>query len=101
MPKYHKTKKEIPIPPADVILDLLNNEPNFDEEFLDFYDNYVKKISTESCFSSDGTFCGYFLNEDLVQEIKIAIIKCLPGLRNKVLDILNNKSIIVIIPPET
>lgn len=86
--RKHKQSRVIPVPPADIILNLLNNEPQKDIELLDYYDGYIHSAATEPVYSMDGTKQGVFINEDLVQEIRIEFLRSLPVLRRKLVDIL-------------
>lgn len=85
-------QEKILIPPADIILALLNNEPRNDLDFLEFYDGYIHAAATEPVYTADGNRTGYFINEDLVQEIRIEFLKSLPLLRRRLIqDILCDK----------
>lgn len=97
MMNKNRSQENIPVPPADVILSLLHNEPGTDRKFLDFYGGYIHAAATEPYFTEDGTFCGSVLNEDLLQEIQIAIVMSLPVLRRRICEILNGESFFVII----
>lgn len=76
----------IPVPPADIILNLLNDEPQKDIDFLDYYDGYIHSAATEPVYTSDGNRHGYFINEDMVQEIRIEFVRSLPVLRRKLIE---------------
>ena len=76
--------------PADIILDLLNDNPQTDVDLLDYYNNYIQSVSTEPVYSSNGNKKGYFINEDLAQEIQIELLRCLPVLRKKLIAIMGN-----------
>lgn len=76
--------------PADIILDLLNDNPKTNVDLLDYYNNYIRSVSTESVYTSSGNKKGYFINEDLAQEIQIELLRCLPVLRKKLIAIMEN-----------
>ena len=80
MRKYERTHS-ILVPPADIILDLLNNKPKNDIKLLDYYDGYIHSAATEPVYTPDGNRQGLFINEDLIQEIRIEFLRCLPVLR--------------------
>lgn len=80
-----RAHEKIFIPPADIILELLNDDPQKDIDFLNFYDGYIHKIAEEPIYTADGGITGYFINEDLVQEIRIEFIKSLKTLRKKLI----------------
>lgn len=83
--KSKRVQKIVLVPPVDIILALLNNEPTKDIDFLQFYDGYIHATATEPVYTVNGTKTGYFINEDLEQEIKIEFLKSLPTLRSKLL----------------
>lgn len=74
-------KKKKAVPPADIILDLINEEPGTDNLILDFYDNYIIAASKEAKYGKNGEYIGSILNCDLAQEIRLAVYRCLPSLR--------------------
>lgn len=78
-----KNNKNPVVPPADIILALLNNELRNDLDFLEFYDGYIHAAATEPVYTADGNRTGYFINEDLVQEIRIDFLRSLSPLRKK------------------
>lgn len=84
--KYKEKHKKIVLPPADVILELLNDEPQKDNHLLDFYNGYIHAAATESLYTIDGLRTGYHINEDLVQEIRIEFLKSLSTLRRKLIE---------------
>lgn len=73
-------KKKV-IPPADIILDVINNEPHVGDVVLKFYDNYIIEASKEPHYDADGEYIGHFKNDDLAQDIRLAVYNCLPSLR--------------------
>lgn len=75
-----KSKKNI-LPSAKLILKILNQDKDAKEEVVDFYERYIKEMATEPVYSKDGARKGYFYNEDLAQELRIALAECLPALR--------------------
>lgn len=97
MTKENRNNRNIPVPPADIILGLLNDDPSTDKVFLDFYDSYIHAAATEPRFTSEGDFDSYILNDDLLQEIKITLVRSLPVLRRKILDYLNGEPVFVIV----
>ncbi len=74
------------IPPADILLGLLNEDPGSDEAFLRFYDDYIRAASIEHLGRSGGNRGECYLNEDLMQEIRMAVLKSLPILRRTLLE---------------
>ncbi|MCI9449410.1 MAG: helix-turn-helix domain-containing protein [Clostridiales bacterium] len=86
--KYKERRKKIILPPADIILELLNDEPQNDIHLLEFYNGYIHAAATESLYTVDGLKAGYHINEDLVQEIRIEFLKSLSALRSTSIGIL-------------
>ena len=83
------------VPPADMILDLLSEKPGVEEAFLNFYDSYIRSIATVSqCYENKYT---YFIDEDLDQELRIALVRSLPILRRNILDRISRQRAIVMI----
>ena len=68
------------VPPADIILDVLNEEPEAEEKVLKHYEKYILKIATERGKNRCGK-TAYIINEDLQQEIRMAVIKAMPTMR--------------------
>ena len=79
-----KNKKNI-LPSAKLILKVLNREDDAKDEVVDFYECYIKAMATEPVYSKDGSRKGYFYNEDLAQELRMALSECLPALRKVLL----------------
>lgn len=69
-------KKNI-IPPADIILDVIYDAPCAAEKVLKFYDNYIKSAAKEPAAGENG----FVINEDLAQEIRLAVFNALPYFR--------------------
>ena len=69
------------IPPADIILDLINDEPHTDVRVLDFYEGYILTLAKESKYTAGGEFICFEVNEDLAQELRVALFRSLPKLR--------------------
>ena len=75
-----KKRRKI-IPPADIILDLINDEPHTDVRVLDFYEAYILSVAKEPKYAASGEFICFEVNEDLAQELRIALFRSLPKLR--------------------
>ena len=87
--KNEKTDTKLPV---EIVLNILNNEPNADVELLEHYNPYIISIGTAT--ESENMLA----DEDLVQEIKIAILKAIPKLRKVLIDKhLSDNSIVVIV----
>ena len=64
-----------------MILDILNKEPNASEDVVAFYDRYIREMSTDPVYGPDGSRTGYFYDEDLAQELRLALARSLPAVR--------------------
>ena len=73
-------KKRI-LPSEKMILAILNSDPNAAESMLSFYERYIRKIAMDPVYSQDGRRTGYFYDEDLAQELRMALSQCLPAVR--------------------
>ena len=83
MSRHNEKKKNI-VPPADIILNMLNEKPGADLDLLDFYKGYIRRASIEPSYSEEGFDKGKHINEDLRQEIEIAFLKGLVSLRHNI-----------------
>ena len=88
-----------PVPPADLVLDLIRSVPETDSRFLTFYDLYIGKAAVEPVYTDDGCCCGTRLNEDLRQEMRITFVQSLVPLRRKLIRYLNGECVLVLIVP--
>lgn len=92
-----RSKESIPLPPADIILDFLNNEPGHDLEFVKFYDDYIHSCAKVPVYLEDAPN-GMMIDEDLMQEIRIAVIKSLPVLRHTIFNnVLFDRPLVVVV----
>jgi hypothetical protein len=69
------------LPSANVILDVINEEANAEEKVLNFYENYIVSASKEIHYNAESYCNGAYINEDLAQDIRLAVFNCLPYLR--------------------
>ena len=53
----------VPIPPAEIILRFLNDEPRSKMDLLNYYENYIHSAAVEQVYTSDGDRKGFFVNE--------------------------------------
>ena len=94
-------KKKKIIPPADIILDVIN-EDTYAEEILKFYDKYIISVAKETLYDAEGNYKGVCINEDLAQEIRIAVLNSLPSLRKAFQKkFLRKTPVIILITKET
>ncbi len=86
-----------PVPPADIILDLLNDVPGTETRIILFYEGYIQAAATEPLYTEDGIYKGIYRNEDLMQEIKMALLKAIPPLKRNILKRLSFRNTVVVI----
>ena len=89
-------KKKIIVPPADIILNMLNEKPGADLALLDFYGGYIQRASIEPSYTEEEFDNGKRINEDLRLEIEIAFLKGLVSLRHNICK--NGCMVFVIVP---
>lgn len=94
-----KRRKRI-VPPADIILDLLNDEPGVDTKIIAFYDAYIMEMAKEPKYTTEGEFARYEINDDLAQELRIALFRSLPKLRRAFYKRFGNKKPMMVIVAE-
>lgn len=75
-------RKRKTVPTDEIILNILNKNPKTEEQVIEFYENYIREMATDPVYSEDGNRTGYYYDEDLAQELRIALAQCLPALRN-------------------
>lgn len=69
------------IPSEQMVLDILNGEPEAGEDIVRFYEQYIRKMAMETVFSPEGEIVGTHYDEDLAQEMRIGLVNSLPALR--------------------
>lgn len=84
-------------PTVDMVLNLLQAEPSVVCEYLSFYEVYIRAAATERIYSIDNCYYTTRFNDDLKQEIDIALAKCLAPLRQKLIQYLNNECILLFV----
>lgn len=76
----HRGKKHI-LPDEKLVLSILNKDPKAQDETLSFYERYIREMATDPVYGSDGARNGYFYDEDLAQELRVALSQSLPAVR--------------------
>lgn len=79
-----RTKRNI-LPSEKLVLSILNRTPGASDEVLAFYDRYIREIATDAVYAADGSRTGYFYDEDLAQELRMALSQSLPAVRKALL----------------
>lgn len=75
-----KTKRQI-LPSDRLVLNILNRTPGAEDEVLAFYDRYIRTMATGPVYTADGSRTGTSYDEDLAQELRIALVRSLPAVR--------------------
>lgn len=75
-----KGKKRI-LPNEKMILAILNSDPDVAETILSFYERYIQQMATNPPYSSDCSQGSRYYDEDLAQELRIALSQSLPSVR--------------------
>lgn len=85
--------------PDNIILNILNQAACAEDEVLDYYEGYIREVATEPVYSSDGSRSGYYYyDEDLAQELRLALAQALPALRETLIkNHLENRPVIVVL----
>lgn len=96
----NKKRHENLDPSADMVLNLLRAEPSVVCEYLSFYDVYIRVAATERIYSVDDCYYTTRFNDDLKQEIDIALAKSLAPLRQKLIQYLNGECILLFVSPD-
>ncbi|MBQ3542236.1 MAG: helix-turn-helix domain-containing protein [Oscillospiraceae bacterium] len=65
----------------NLVLSILNKEPTAKDKLIDFYDCYIREMATDPVYGSDGDLTGYYIDNDLAQELREALSGSLPALR--------------------
>lgn len=81
------------LPTAEILLSVLNEEPEAANKILQFYTPYIYGAAKRSVEETE--------IEDLVQEIQLSVARCLPLLRTELIrSHLNDKPLVVVIQPK-
>ena len=94
-----KSSHGCPVPPADLVLDLIRSVPETEDKILSFYESYIRRAAVEPVYTDADCCCGTPLNEDLRQEMRITLVRSLIPLRRKLICYLNGECILVLIVP--
>lgn len=73
-------KKRI-LPGEKLVLNILNGESGASEQTVSFYERYIREMATDPVYAADGSGTGYFYDEDLAQELRVALSQSLPVVR--------------------
>ena len=84
--------------PDNIILNILNQTDNAEDDVLDYYEGYIREVATEPVYSKEGNRTGYYYDEDLAQELRLALSKALPALRETLIkNHLEKRPVIVVL----
>lgn len=93
----NKKRKENSEPSVGMILSLLRADPSVICDYLSFYDKYIHASATERIYSVDDCYYTTQFNDDLKQEIDIALAMSLTPLRQKLIQYLNGECVLLFI----
>lgn len=85
------------LPTAELVLGIINNEPNVADEIIHFYDGYIISLAVRNAYSAEGRQVGLYIDEDLAQEVRLALVESLPRLRQTLKKLLKKKKEAVIV----
>ncbi len=92
---YRRKNKKIP---DQIILNILNQAASAESEVLDHYEGYIREVAAEPVYSKDGNRTGFYYDEDLAQELRLALSQALPALRETLIkNHLEKRPIIVVL----
>lgn len=93
--KNRRKSKNIP---DHIILNILNEEICAESEIIDHYEGYIREVATEPVYSKEGNRTGYYYDEDLAQELRLALSQALPALRETLIkNYLEKRPVIVVL----
>lgn len=70
----------------NLVLKVINREPSARDEIVGFYDRYIREMATDPVYGSDGSITGYYIDNDLAQELRIALSESLPAARKVLIE---------------
>ena len=76
----HRGRKRI-LPSEKLVLNILNGDSSASADAISFYERYIREMATDPVYAADGSRSGYFYDEDLAQELRIALSQSLPAVR--------------------
>ena len=93
--KNRRKSKNIP---DHIILNILNEETCAESEIINHYEGYIREVATEPVYSKEGNRTGYYYDEDLAQELRLALSQALPALRETLIkNHLEKRPVIVVL----
>ena len=76
-------KRTYPELSEQIVMGILENDDVSLAELVNHYENYIKKLCTMRVTDSDGNYQYSFLDEDLMQQMRIGIIRAAERLTAK------------------
>lgn len=93
--KNRKKNRNIP---DHIILSILNQAAGAENEVFNHYEGYIREVATEPVYSTEGNRTGYYYDEDLTQELRLALAQALPALRETLIkNHLKKRPVIVVL----
>lgn len=81
--RYKKSSEEI-LPDKGMILQFINGK-DISDEVIEFYDKYIIKISELMIIDSEYNIEVKYIDSDLMQDLYLSILECLPNLRKNII----------------
>ncbi len=84
--------------PEHIVLNILNQAIGAEDDVLEHYEGYIRETATEPVYSKGGARTGYYYDEDLAQELRVALAQAIPDLREALIkNHLENRPVIVVL----
>ena len=93
-------QKDMYLPSSELICAILNEDMSAAEMAYAHYDRYIYAMASEPARTPDGTRTGYFYDEDLAQELRLALCRCLPAVRRVLVEQHTTKPVTVVMLTE-
>lgn len=65
----------------NLVLSILNQERSAGDDVVDFYEHYIRDMATDPVYGPDGSKTGYYIDNDLAQELRMVLSESLPAVR--------------------
>ncbi len=95
-----RSDKNKHLPGAELVLGIINDDLGVADEIIHFYDGYIVSLAVRNAYSAEGRRVGFYIDEDLAQDVRLALVESLPKLRQILKKHLKKKkeAVIVLIP---
>lgn len=89
--------KKLNVPPADIILNILNGADEAAEQILDYYEGYIIVSATFPIYDEAGAYLGLYADHDLMQDMRLNLYNSIPALKRRLHLHLHDPNAVVII----